>query len=551
MKRRIFLFSALLAGAAVVVTALLVTWAAYGDFFQGIQQEVEAETAYIRAGYALAGEPYLHSLDYKPGHRLTVIAPDGTVLYDSAERPERMGNHLSRPEVQAALAGGTGESTRYSDTIRQQTYYYAVLLEDGAVLRLSSTMSSIFAAMSSLLWMVLLIALPVLAASALIASLLTRRIVKPINNLDLEHPERSEAYDELVPLLKRIREQRGQIDSHIRELDHGRREFAAITENMSEGFLVVDRGGRVLSFNTSAMSLLDVRQTPAVGVHVLALNRSEVFRAAVQRALGGKTAEQIAELGGRMCQIFLSPVVEDNAVQGAVLLLLDVTEKQEREALRREFTANVSHELKTPLTAISGYAEIMANGVARLEDAPEFSEKIYHEAQRLMALVNDLLLLSGLEENTRLAKAPVDLLALAEEAVRRLATKAADHDVTLAVSGEAVIVDGIASVLDEIIYNLVDNGIKYNRKNGHVTVHVAREADTAVLSVADSGIGIPKAEQGRIFERFYRVDKSHNQAIPGTGLGLSIVKHGALLHGAGIEVESEGGSGTRMTLRIP
>ena len=551
MKRRIFLFSALLAGISVILTSILVTLAAYDDFFEDTKRDAAAESAYIRDGYELAGETYLHALDYRSGHRITVISHEGIVFYDSAESPERMENHLNRPEVQGALTGGVGESTRYSDTIREQTYYYAVLLDDGAVLRISSTTASIFAAYDRILWMVALIALLVFLASAFVASLLIRRILKPINNIDLEHPENNEAYDELVPLLKRIKEQRNQIDSQMRELDRGRREFAAITENMSEGFLVIDRNGKVLSYNKSAMNLLGVQPVSALGGNILALNRSEVFRDVVQKALNCKTKEQIVGLGGRQYQIFANLVVEEDAVQGAVLLLLDVTEKQEREALRREFTANVSHELKTPLTTISGYAEIMANGVAKAKDVPGFSEKICREAQRLIALVNDLMLLSGLEENTQLVKEQVDLLQLSEESARRLSKKASENSVTLSVSGSPVMLRGIQSVLVEMVYNLLDNAIKYNRKDGSVSVNVKREGDLAVLTVTDSGIGIPQTEQQRIFERFYRVDKSHSKTVPGTGLGLSIVKHGAMLHDAGIEIKSDGKSGTSVILCIP
>ena len=551
MKRRIFLFSALLAGISVIFTSILVTLAAYDDFFEDTKRDAAAEAAYIRDGYELAGGDYLRALDYRSGHRLTVISPDGTVLYDSAENPERMGNHLDRPEVQGALTDGTGESTRYSDTLRERTYYYAVLLSDGAVLRMSSTTASIFASYDQILWMVALIALLVFIASAFIASLLTRRIVKPINSIDLEHPENSEAYDELVPLLKRIKEQRNQIDSQMRELDRGRREFAAITENMSEGFLVIDGSGKVLSYNKSSMNLLDVPAISALGGNILALNRSEVFRDVVQEVLNGKTKEQILGLGGRQCQIFANPVIEEDTIQGAVLLLLDVTEKQEREALRREFTANVSHELKTPLTTISGCAEIMANGVAKPKDVPEFSEKIYREAQRLIALVNDLMLLSGLEENTQPIKEPVDLLRLSEDIAHRLASKAKENSITLSVSGDPIVVYGIPSVLDEMVYNLLDNAIKYNRKDGSVSVDIKKEDNMAVLTVADSGIGIPKTEQQRVFERFYRVDKSHSKTVPGTGLGLSIVKHGALLHDADIEIKSDGKSGTSVIIYIP
>ena len=551
MKRRIFLFSALLAGIAVILTSILVALVAYDDFFEDTKRDAAAEAAYIRDGYELAGGDYLRALDYRSGHRLTVISPDGTVLYDSAESPEKMGNHIDRPEVRGALVGGTGESTRYSDTLRERTYYYALLLSDGAVLRISSTTASIFASFDRLLWIAALIAVLVFLASAFIASLLTRRIVRPINSMDLEHPENNEAYDELVPLLKRIKEQRGPIDNQIRELDRGRREFAAITENMSEGFLVIDRNGTVLSNNKSAMDLLCVQAMPAMGGNILALNRSEAFRDIVQKALNGKTNERVTGIGGRRCQIFANPVMEEDTVQGAVLLLLDVTEKQEREALRREFTANVSHELKTPLTTISGCAEIMANGVAQAKDVPEFSEKIYREAQRLIALVGDLMLLSGLEENTQPVREPVDLLRLSGEAARRLTPKAREHSVMLSVSGEPVVVYGILSVLDEMVCNLIDNAIKYNRRDGSVSVNVKAEGGAAVLTVTDNGIGIPKTEQQRVFERFYRVDKSHSKTIPGTGLGLSIVKHGALLHDADIKIVSDGKSGTSVVLSIP
>ena len=551
MKRRIFLFSSLLAGVAVIATSILATIVAYDDFFDGIKREVMAEASYIQDGYALAGESYLNALEHRAGHRLTIISGDGTVLHDSSERPERMSNHLNRPEVQGALIDGAGESTRYSDTIREQTYYYALRLEDGTVLRMSSTTASIFASYDRLLWMVALIALTVFLVSAFIASLLTRRIVSPLNSIDLEHPENNVVYDELVPLLKRIREQHSQIDDQIRELDRGRREFAAITENMSEGFLVIDRSGKVLSYNKSAMNMLDMQVTSALGGNILALNRSEVFRGIVQNALKGGTREQVVELGGRQCQIFANPVMEEGSVQGVILLMLDVTEKQEREALRREFTANVSHELKTPLTAISGYAEIMANGLAKPSDVPEFSENVYREAQRLIALINDLMLLSGLEENTQMIREPVDLLQLSGEAVARLAPKAGEHLIELSVSGNPVMVMGIRSVLEEMVYNLLDNAIKYNHKGGRASVNVKKENATAVLTVADSGIGIPKAEQQRIFERFYRVDKSHSKAVPGTGLGLSIVKHGAMLHDADIKIESDGESGASVILYIP
>ena len=551
MRRRIFLFLVLLSIISIIVTSILVTVAAYHDFFAAIKKEVIAEVLYISTGYEYAGKDYLEDLVHQTGHRLTLISPDGTVIHDSTETSERMDNHLDRPEVQDAINGGIGESTRFSDTSREQTYYYAVLLNDGSVLRMSSTTASILASYDGLFWVVGLIMVFVFAASAILASLITRRIVRPINAINLEDPENNIIYDEILPLLKRIKEQRSQIESQIDELDRERREFEAITENMNEGFLVLNRSGNVLSYNKSATSLLGSHTTGSSGNSILTLNRSEAFRTVVQSALNGETEERIVELNGHRCQLFANPVVENGVVQGVILLLMDVTEKQEREKLRREFTSNVSHELKTPLTVISGYAEIIANGVAKPQDIPEFSQKIYREAGRLIELVNDLMFLSGIEENRFPSKESVNLLKLSEEIIHRLAPKADECGVKLSVSGDSLEIQGMSTVLEEMVYNLLDNAIKYNREGGNAIITVKDEFGAATLSVADTGSGIPKSEHERIFERFYRVDKSRNRAIPGTGLGLSIVKHGAILHDAKIELESNEGSGTIVTLRFP
>ena len=550
MRRKILLFSVMLSITSILVTSVLVTAASYHDFFAAIKKEVMAETDYISKGYELAGMQYLESLEHRSGHRLTVISPDGIVIHDSEENSEEMENHQDRLEVQDALREGTGERTRFSETNREQTYYYAVLLGDGSVIRMSSTTASILDSYDGVFWVVALIAVCVFAISVVVASLVTRRIVRPINAIDLDYPENNIVYDEIIPLLKRIKEQRSQIESQIRELDHGRRDFAAITENMNEGLLVIGKSGNVLSFNKSAMKLIGSNTAAASGNNILTLNRGEAFRVVVESALKGETEERIVELNGRRCQLFANPVREDGAIQGAVLLLMDITEKQEREKLRREFTANVSHELKTPLTVISGYAEIMANNVVKPQDVPEFSQKIYRESGRLIALLNDLMFLSGLEENISPSKEPIDLLELSKEAVHRLAPKADERGVRLYASGDSLKVLGMATVLEEMIYNLLDNAIKYNKEGGSAYIKVRGEPGAVVLSVVDTGVGIPKAEYERIFERFYRVDKSRNKAIPGTGLGLSIVKHGAMLHNAKIELESNEGSGTIVTIRF-
>lgn len=550
MRRRISLFAALLTALAVLVSSFLITLAAYQDFFNTIKREVRAQAAYLSAGIALGGEDYLAKLERRDEHRLTLIAPDGTVRFDSMGDPDAMDNHLSRSEVQEALAGGTGESTRYSSTLRENTYYYALKLADGSILRIASDMDSVLASYNRLFWLVLLIALSIILLSAVIATAVTKRIVRPINALDLDHPESNAVYDELLPLLGRIKEQRGEIDRQMEELDQRRAQFSAITENMNEGFLILGREGRVLSFNKSALRLLDAEVRDSVNTHVLALNRSEAFRDAAEAALRGEARERIVTIAGRQCQVFASPVRSEKSLEGAVLMLMDVTERQEREQLRREFTANVSHELKTPLTAISGYAEIMLGGMAKEEDVPEFLQSIYNETQRLIALIRDLMLLSRLEESGPPVRERVELVALAGESVNRLAAKAAERGVSVSVTGEPVYVLGIPSVLAEISYNLLENAIKYNQPGGSATVFVKTEGKQAVFAVTDTGIGIPKAERGRIFERFYRVDKSRNEAIEGTGLGLAIVKHGAQLHGATVGLKS-GPGGSTFTLRFP
>ncbi|HWQ51967.1 MAG TPA: ATP-binding protein [Terriglobales bacterium] len=552
MRRRIFFFAALLSALSVIVTSVLISIEGYNNFFATVKEEVAVQAAYLRAGLEAPGSDnteFLAQLQDEPGTRLTLIAPDGTVLFDSVGSPATMENHLNRPEVQAAVSNGFGEDTRLSDTIQEQTYYYALRLDDGSVLRVAATTASIITAYDRLFWVVALIAAAVLVLSAFIAAHVTRRIVRPINEIDLDRPEDSPVYDEISPLLTRIKVQRDTIEEQIKELDRGRRQFAAITENMSEGFLVLDKQGRVLSYNNSALELVGIHYAVPPGVNVLSLNRCRPLREVVDAALAGAPAERLATFEGRQCQLYASPVTVDGDLQGMVLLIMDVTEKQERESMRREFTANVSHELKTPLTVISGYAELMAGKMAKPEDIPEFSGYIYEEAQRLIALIRDLMLLSKLEENVMPPKEPCDLLALAKTVAARLSAKAAEAGVMLTASGEAAEVSGIPSVLEEMIYNLAENAVKYNRPGGSAQLMVKKEGQGAALSVADTGIGIPKAEQERIFERFYRVDKSHSEAVEGTGLGLAIVKHGAALHGAKIEVKSDVG-GTVFTLHF-
>jgi len=550
MKRRVFLFSALLASISVLITSILVTMSAHHGFEVSLRREVAAEATYLCTGIEQYGADYLNRIELQRGHRITLIAPDGSVLFDSNSTPESMDNHADRAEVIAALQNGVGDATRTSETLRVQTYYYAIHMQDGSVFRFATATDSPLAAYDNLFWVVVLIVLCLCVLTALVSSKITRRIVSPLNNIDLDAPEVSTSYEELAPLLTKIRTQRKQILLQAQEMDRQRVHFSAITENMNEGLLVLDQAGLVLSFNKSALRLLASHTLHPVGMHISALNRSMQFREAMQAATGGQSVAYTIEICGRVCQLFVSPVTSESSLLGIIVILMDITERQEREKLRREFTANVSHELKTPLTAISGFAEIMMNGVARPEDVPEFSHSIYQESQRLIALVRDLMFLSHLEEGVTPQMERVNLLQLAESVAASLATKANRFSVRLSVSGEPIALSAIPTVLQEMLYNLLDNAIKYNRPNGSASICVQAEAQELVLSVSDTGIGIPKAEQSRIFERFYRVDKSHNKAIEGTGLGLAIVKHAAALHNARIELSSSEG-GTTFTLRFP
>lgn len=537
--------------AAILLSSILTTVVYYNKLEAQMKREVIIEARYIEAGMEMAGTAYLDQLSSKvrgsSQNRVTLIAQDGTVLYDNYTDNELMENHADRPEVQSALKIGTGEVTRVSDTLSETTYYYAILLSDGHIVRVANTTRSVLASVFGLLPAIVLVVALIFGIIMVLADSQTKRIVKPINELDLDHPEDNQIYDELAPLIGKVEKQQRTIQKQMDTLKAKQNEFAAITENMSEGFIVVGKKAEVVSYNSSAMRILGVDQQYAEenGVNILNFNRSTTFRHAVDEALDGRHCEKTMDINGRCYQIIANPVTESGGVNGAIIVILDVTEKQEREGLRREFSANVSHELKTPLTSISGYAEIMKNGLVKPEDMKRFSNNIYHEAQRMITLIGDIIKLSQLDENqVELDKGIVDLYQISTGVIERLKDHARNHQVKLNLKGKSTVVSGTSQILDEMIYNLCDNGIKYNRPGGSVNVTVSEEAGQAVLTVSDTGIGIPEAEQERVFERFYRVDKSHSKQIGGTGLGLSIVKHGAIYHGARVEMESRDGVGT-------
>ena len=549
MTGKLFRTSMAVAVSVMVLSIGLFLGMLYQYFSDQLLEELETETWLVSRGVELEGMDYLTGLH--TSSRVTWVAADGTVLYDNEADASSMENHADREEIQEALSSDTGTAQRYSSTLSEQTIYVTQRLEDGTVIRLASAQKTVGLLLVSMVQPILIILLLSLLLSAALASRLSKGLIRPILSLDLEHPEDCETYDELTPLLSRLKRQNDTIQRQMDLLKQRQTEFAALTDNMSEGFLLLDLQGHVLSHNSGALRLLGAEE-PAGEVNVLVLNREEPFRHAVDEALAGRRCQQLLHLNGRYCQLLANPVLADGKPAGAVLVLLDVTEQEQREELRREFTANVSHELKTPLTSISGIAEIMCSGMVKAEDIQSFAGDIYQEAQRLIALVEDIIRLSRLDEGAEtLEREDVNLLTLAQDVARRLDPAAQKAGVTLKVMGRSAEVYGIPSVLGEMVYNLCDNAIKYNRPGGTVNVTVAPDGRGTELTVEDTGIGIPVEDQSRVFERFYRVDKSHSKEIGGTGLGLSIVKHGASLHGAQLHMDSQVGRGTCIQLRFP
>ena len=552
MQKKIFKSMCLLTLVAVVLSSLLTALVYYASFDKRMKEEVREETQFVRSAVELSGIGYLEKVAGTP-NRITLVDTDGTVLYDNQAEAASMENHGGREEVREALTGGAGEASRVSGTLSEQTFYYAVKLQNGQVLRVAAQTESVFAALVSVLpWMVG-VALAAALVTVIFSRFLTRKIVAPINALDLDHPADNASYDELSPLLNRIARQGQVIEEQIRSLREKQEEFTSITENMSEGFLVLDRNTDILSYNTSALRLLGAEAAPAEShASALALNRSAGFRSAVDTALSGSRGEQLLRQNGRCCQVMANPVWREGEVEGAVVVILDITEQEERENLRREFTANVSHELKTPLTSISGFAEIIKNGIVKPEDIPRFAGNIYEESQRLVTLVDDILNLSRLDEaDVQLEREDFDLSSLARDVAGRLKASAKKNGVVITVIGDKAEINGVKSIVDEMVFNLVDNAVKYNKQNGRVTVTVDSSSDGTALTVTDTGIGIPQADVDRVFERFYRVDKSHSKEIGGTGLGLSIVKHGAAFHNAKVSLQSTEGEGTTVRLVFP
>ena len=528
-----------LAMLVLVIGAALFSGILYGYYEKQSFASLAQEAEQLQQTMEYVSPEQMRSTD-----RITLISPDGTVLYDSVARADAMENHLSREEVAQALREGTGKSSHYSSTVLKKNLYYALRLEDGNILRLSREQSSLGAMLLNMAWPIAATVAGLLLLAAGLSVRLARQITQPINAISPDDPQ--DVYPELQPLTQRLRQQRETIRNQMDELSRRMREFSAMTENMSEGFLLIDLRGHVLTENHSASMLL-----PTDADNIAKCSQRELCQAA-QQALTGQRCERLLQQGERTLSVIASPVLESGQVTGAVVLTLDVTEREQRDKLRREFSANVSHELKTPLTSISGFAELMSQGLVPPDKVREFSFDIQKECTRLTNLVEDIIDLSRLEEGGGdMTWEDIDLYTLCDDVLQSLEPVAKRQAVTLRLAGESLQVRGVYQVLREMIYNLCDNAIKYNRSGGSVTVTVARSAGRASVAVADTGIGIPYEDQSRVFERFYRVDKSHSRAIGGTGLGLSIVKHAAALHGAEIKLQSQPEDGTVITVIFP
>ena len=549
MTKKIFRSFLLTTLLTLAVSMFFVFGILYQYFEEQLMNDLKSKAVFISHAVESEGADYLERIG-DVGERVTLIAPDGTVIADTEANAAEMENHLERSEVKQAAENGSGTSGRYSETLTEKIIYYAVKKPNGNILRVSVKHYTVITILLGLVQPILVTLLIAAVLCFVLSSKLSKSIVKPINSLDLDAPENNEAYEELAPLLKKISRQRRIIDEQLQTAKRLQEEFRLITENMSEGFLVINRERNVLTHNSAALRLLKISEPP--NGNVLAVNRSEPFRNAVERALSGERSENEMMFGESCYGIIANPVLNDGEVIGAVIIILDVTERVRREQLRREFTANVSHELKTPLTSISGFAEMMVNGVPD-DIAADFARSIYDEAQRLIVLVGDIIKLSELDENSaRLEQERVDLRELSEDVAKRLGLAAENKNVAVTVIGNAQIT-GVRKILDEMIFNLCDNAIKYNKNGGSADIVISSDAEkhTVTLTVRDTGIGIPGYAQNRVFERFYRVDKGRSKSAGGTGLGLAIVKHGAACHNAEIHLKSEENKGTEISIIFP
>lgn len=550
MTKKIFI-SILLISAVVLLACFAITVGVLYSYYTGISEsQLKAQTSVI--SHAVENEGIGYFNDFKEnGCRVTWINSDGTVIYDSEAQASSLESHADREEFIEALETGFGKSSRYSSTLTERMLYCAQKLADGTVIRTAYPQSTVFMLFLGMLPPLCIVFIISIALSGLLAYRLSRQIVQPLNDIDLDKPLENDTYDELSPLLKRIELQHRQIDRQLNELSRKREEWNAVTESMNEGIVLLSADNTVLSINKSASLLLDT-SADCIGQDMLEICRRIDIQSLICQAAEGKNAEITAELRGREYQINASPIISDGSVKGTALLFFDVTDKLQAEQMRREFTANVSHELKTPLQVISGTSELMINGLVKNEDIPEFAERIHGESLRMITLVDDIIELSRLDEGAaEVPKEKVCLMTAAEAVAERLAVSAQHKDVSVSVAGDKAVINGIPALITELIFNLCDNAIKYTLPGGRADIVIKDENNEAVLTVSDTGVGIPEDAQSRVFERFFRVDKSRSKEIGGTGLGLSIVKHIAEIHNARIDLKSKPGKGTSITVVFP
>ena len=550
MKNKIFRALVALAAMAVLVASGLITFLVSQDYFNETKKELAQEARYISMGLESGGNDFLNKIAAENGSnvRITLIDKDGIVLFDNQAEAKTLENHAMRQEIMEAVAVGAGEAERFSDTLDKTTYYYAVRLDDGKILRLARTIDSIYKSVLQMLPIMGGIVIVVAFLASIVARRVTFNLIKPLDQVNLDEPLDNETYDELAPFLTRIAKQKRQLSKNLKKLRGKQEELTIITNNMNEGLVLLNGQQNVLFINESAAKIFGFSAKEVIGRNILTVDRAQEVQDLLQKVSQAGKGEGLYEKDGHFYQLSGSSVNGS----GSVILIYDVTEKMTAEKLRREFSANVSHELKTPLQSILGYAEIMKNGLVKDEDKQRFLERIHAEAGNMIELIQNIMELSRLDENKTLDEfEDVDLLKLAQSVTLRLKHKAQTRGVTLNVSGSSACVCGVQSILSEVLYNLVDNSIKYNKDNGKVDVKVQDGSEEVTVSVSDTGIGIGAADRERVFERFYRADKSHSKEIGGTGLGLSIVKHGVLFHKGRVELESEPGVGTTITFVLP
>lgn len=539
--------SILTAAIAVLLASLVIIIGVLYPYFGGVQEsQLKDELSLAAEAVQQLGESYLENLG-SDRYRLTWVGADGTVIFDSHADASAMENHADREEIQEALRNGTGSSTRQSSTLTEETIYEATRLNDGSVLRISVSRATALVLVLGLLQPIAIVLVIAIALSAWLAHRMAKRVVEPLNKLELDKPMENEAYEELAPLLRRINAQHREIKTQMQTLKRKQDEFEQITGNMKEALVLLDGNGRIVSINPAAGKLFGV-DTSCIGDDFLTVNRKQTMRQAISDAQADGQAFFRASMNGREYQFDLSRIDSDGTVQGIVILAFDITEQVNAEKHRREFTANVSHELKTPLQSIIGSAELMENGIVKEEDVPRFIGHIRKEASRLVYLIDDIIRLSQLDEGAEMPREDVSLRVLSEEVCETLADAAKLKDVSLEVTGDDGVINGVRRLLYEIVYNLCDNAIKYNNQGGHVKVYVSEQQGAVQISVSDNGIGIAPEHQDKVFERFYRVDKSHSKQSGGTGLGLSIVKHAVQYHHGKITVESELNKGTNISV---